>query len=271
MLSRDYLRGSSDAYREALANRGAQVELDRLLELDRERREVIRRVEVLKNERNVASQEIAALKKAKQDAAAKIEAMKGVGEQIRQLDERLASIEADLHELEMGFPNVPDPDVPVGPDETANRLERTWGEPPSFPFEPKAHWDLGEALGILDFQRAAKIAGARFSVLFGAGARLERALIAFMLDLHALRHGYTEVWSPALVNAESLRGTGQLPKFEADLFRVAGERELYLVPTAEVPVTNLHRDEILAAEALPISFCAYTPCFRSEAGSYGKD
>jgi seryl-tRNA synthetase len=271
MLSRDYLRESSDHYRQALRNRGATADLDRFLELDRERREVIKQVEVLKNRRNTASQEIAALKKAKQDASARIEAMKSVGDEIRALDERLASIEAALHEVEMEFPNVPDPEVPVGLDETANRVERTWGGAPSFGFEPKAHWDLGPALGILDFDRAAKIAGARFSILMGEGARLERALISFMLDMHSRRHGYTEVWPPAIVNADSLRGTGQLPKFEEDLFRLGGERDLYLIPTAEVPVTNIHRDEILEGDRLPISYCAYTPCFRSEAGSYGKD
>ncbi|HSN67642.1 MAG TPA: serine--tRNA ligase [Thermoanaerobaculia bacterium] len=271
MLSRDYLRESADDYRVALRNRRANADLDRFLDLDRERREVIKQVEVLKNQRNVASQEIATLKKAKQDAAAQIEAMKRVGDEIKGLDERLATIETELHDVEMGFPNVPDPEVPVGDDESANRVERVWGAAPSFAFEPKAHWDLGPALGILDFDRAAKIAGARFSLLLGEGARLERALISFMLDLHSRRHGYTEVWPPAMVNADSLLGTGQLPKFEEDLFKLAGDRGLYLIPTAEVPVTNIHRDEILGAEQLPISYCAYTPCFRSEAGSYGKD
>ncbi|HVR43926.1 MAG TPA: serine--tRNA ligase [Thermoanaerobaculia bacterium] len=271
MLSREYLRESADAYRKSLRDRGATVELDRFLELDRERREVIQEAEALKNQRNVASQQIAALKKGKQDASAQIEAMKGVGDRIRRLDERLAAIEEELHALELGFPNVPDPSVPVGADETANRVERVWGAAPRFGFEPKAHWDVGEQLGILDFERASKISGARFSVLLGEGARLERALIAFMLDLHSRRHGYTEVWPPAIVNADSLRATGQLPKFESDLFKLEGDRNLYLVPTAEVPVTNLHRDEILPAESLPISYCAYTPCFRSEAGSYGKD
>ncbi len=271
MLSRDYLRESAEDYRQALRNRRASADLDRFLDLDRERREVIKRVEVLKNQRNTASQEIATLKKAKQDATAQIEAMKSVGDEIRTLDERLAALESELHEVEMGFPNVPDPEVPVGADESANRVERVWGEAPSFGFEPKAHWDLGPALGILDFDRAAKISGARFSILIGEGARLERALISFMLDLHSRRHGYTEVWPPAMVNADSLRGTGQLPKFEEDLFKLAGDRGLYLIPTAEVPVTNLHRDEIIPGEQLPISYCAYTPCFRSEAGSYGKD
>ncbi|HUF18136.1 MAG TPA: serine--tRNA ligase [Thermoanaerobaculia bacterium] len=271
MISREYLRENADAYRDALRNRGASVDLDRFLELDAERRRFIAKVETLKNQRNVASHEIARRRKAKEDAAAPIEAMRLVGDEIKELDRSLAEIEQALEELELGFPNVPHDSVPVGADESANREERVWGERPSFSFTPREHWEIGEQLGILDFDRAAKIAGARFSVLFGAGAKLERALITFMLDLHSGRHGYTEVWPPAIVNGTSMRGTGQLPKFEEDLFKLRGDRDLYLISTAEVPVTNLHRDEILGAEELTISYCAYTPCFRSEAGSYGKD
>lgn len=271
MISREYLRESTEAYRTALKNRGSSVDLESFVARDAERRDIITRVESLKNKRNVASQEIARLKKAKQDADLQIDAMKAVGDEIKVLDDRLVEVENRLHALEMVFPNVPDDSVPIGPDETANRVERYWGEKPQMDFEPKAHWEIGEKLGILDFERAAKITGARFSVLFGAAARLERALISFMLDLHGQTNGYTEVLPPFLVNADSLRGTGQLPKFEADLFKLCGEKEYYLIPTAEVPVTNLHRDEILAGDQLPISYCAYTPCFRSEAGSYGKD
>jgi len=270
MLSREYLRENAEQYRQALQNRGASVDLDRFLELDAERRRTITRVETLKNQRNVASQEIAALKKNKQDPSGPIEAMKRVGDEIKQLDERLAAIEEELRNLELYFPNVPHESVPVGRDESANRIERTWGEKPKFTFAPKAHWDIGEALGILDFDRAAKITGARFSVLLGLGARVNRALMSFMLDVHG-EQGYTEVLPPFIVNADSLRGTGQLPKFAEDLFKLEGEKELYLVPTAEVPVTNLHRDEILDASTLTRSYTAYTPCFRSEAGSYGKD
>lgn len=270
MLSREYLRENADLYRQALTNRGARVDLDRFLELEAERRRTIARVETLKNQRNVASQEIATLKKSKQDASSQIEAMKRVGDEIKQLDERLATIEEDLKNLELYFPNVPHESVPVGKDESANRVERAWGEKPKFDFAPKAHWDIGEALGIIDFDRAAKITGARFSVLYGLGAKLNRALIALMLDLHS-DHGYTEVLPPFIVNADSLRGTGQLPKFEEDLFKLAGEKDFYLIPTAEVPVTNLHRDETLDANTLTRSYTAYTPCFRSEAGSYGKD
>ena len=271
MLSREFLRDSADRYRKSLDDRGAVVELDRFLDLDRERRETIQRVETLKNQRNVASQEIAQLKKNKQDAGEQIAAMKQVGDQIKELDERLAALEVEMEGLELGFPNVPDDGVPIGPDERANRIEREWGERPQLDFNPLPHWEIGERLGILDFERASKVSGARFSFLFGEGARLERALISFMLDLHSRKHGYTEVWPPAIVNADSLRGTGQLPKFESDLFRLEGDRNQFLIPTAEVPLTNLHRDEFLAAAVLPLSYCAYTPCFRSEAGSYGKD
>ena len=270
MLAREYLRERADEYRIALKNRRANVDLDRFIELDAERRRNIVQVEALKNQRNVASQEIAALKKSKQDASAQIEAMKRVGDEIRSLDERLAQIETELSAVELGFPNVPHESVPVGPDESANRLERTWGEKRKFDFEPKAHWDIGETLGLLDFDRAAKIAGARFAVLYGAAAKLSRALAAFMLDLHEDR-GYTEVLPPFIANADSLRGTGQLPKFGEDLFRLAGEKEYYLIPTAEVPVTNLHRDEFIDASRLPLLYTAYSPCFRAEAGAAGKD
>ena len=269
MLSREYLREKTDDYRRALTNRGASVDLERFLELDAERRRVIAEVEALKARRNSASQEIAALKKAKQDAAAQIEEMKRVGDDIKQLDERLAAIEEELRNLELYFPNAPHESVPVGADDTANRVERTWGEKPQFSFEPKAHWDIGESLGILDFERATKITGARFAVLYDAAAQLSRALANFMLDSHTAR-GYREVLTPFMVNADSLRGTGQLPKFEQDLFKLT-DRDYYLIPTAEVPVTNLYRDEFLDAATLTQSYCSYSPCFRSEAGSYGKD
>jgi seryl-tRNA synthetase len=270
MLARDYLREHADEYRQALKNRGASVDLDRFLQLDAERRRSIAEVEQLKAKKNAASQEIATLKKNRQDASAQIDSMKRAGDEIKSLDDRLVQIEEELENLELYFPNVPHGTVPAGADESANRVERTWGQRPTFDFPPKNHWDIGEALGILDFDRAAKITGARFSVLFGAGAKLNRALMNFFLDVHA-RQGYTEVLPPFIVNADSLRGTSQLPKFEEDLFRLQHEKPLYLVPTAEVPVTNLHRDEILDGARLPIRYTAYTPCFRSEAGSYGKD
>ncbi|HUP60013.1 MAG TPA: serine--tRNA ligase [Thermoanaerobaculia bacterium] len=270
MLAREYLRERADDYREALKKRGAKVDLDRFLELDAERRRSIATVEQLKAQRNTATQEIATLKKNKQDASAQIEAMRSVGDEIKRLDERLAQIEEELKELELLFPNAPHESVPAGADETANRIERHWGEKPRFDFTPKNHWDIGEQLGILDFDRAAKVTGTRFAFLYRGAAKLSRALMNFMLDVHE-RQGYTEVLPPFIVNADSLRGTGQLPKFEEDLFRLQHEKPLYLVPTAEVPVTNLHRDEILDGATLPLLYTAYTPCFRSEAGSYGKD
>jgi seryl-tRNA synthetase len=270
MLSREYLRERADHYRQALKNRGASVDIERFLELDAERRRTIAQVEQLKAQRNTASQEIATLKKNKQDATAQIDAMKRVGDEIKDLDARLGQIEEELKNLELYFPNVPHESVPVGADESANTVVRTWGEKPSFRFTPKAHWELGESLGILDFDRATKITGARFTVLTGPGAHLSRALMNFMLDSHT-RRGYREILTPFMVNADSMRGTGQLPKFEEDLFKLAGEKNYYLIPTAEVPVTNYYRDEILDAATLTQSFCSYSPCFRSEAGSYGKD
>ncbi|HEX8410616.1 MAG TPA: serine--tRNA ligase [Thermoanaerobaculia bacterium] len=270
MLAREYLRENVEAYRQALQNRGAAVDLERFIELDGERRRSIAAVEQLKAQKNAASLEIATLKKNKQDASAQIDAMKRVGDEIKTLDDRLAAIENELDTLQLYFPNVPHESVPIGRDETANRLEREWGPRPEFDFAPKAHWDLGEQLGILDFDRATKITGARFSILLGAGAKLSRALMNFMLDVHE-RQGYTEVLPPFIVNADSMRGTGQLPKFEEDLFKLTHEKPLYLIPTAEVPVTNIFRDEILDGAQLPILYTAYTPCFRSEAGSYGKD
>ena len=270
MLAREYLRERTDDYRDALKRRGATVDLERFVTLDAERRRAIGQVEQLKAQKNAASQEIATLKKSKQDASAQIEAMKAVGEEIKTLDDRLGQIEDELKMLELLFPNVPHESAPTGADESANRVERHWGEKPSFDFTPKSHWAIGEALGILDFDRAAKVTGARFSFLKGAAAKLSRALMNFMLDVHE-RQGYTEILPPFIVNDASLRGTGQLPKFEEDLFKLRHEKELYLVPTAEVPVTNIYRDEILDGAELPIRYTAYTPCFRSEAGSYGKD
>jgi seryl-tRNA synthetase len=228
-------------------------------------------LEALKGERNRGSKEVGALfaKGRKEEAEALRTRMAELGTRIAAAEREAAALAEVVAALELAVPNLPHETVPVGPDETANRVEHSWGEPPTFGFEPRAHWDLGAALGILDFERAAKVAGARFAVLWGMGAALERALITFMLDLHR-GTGYQEVYVPFLVNREALIGTGQLPKFGAELFRVEGT-ELYLVPTAEVPVTNLHRGEILEEGSLPRRYCAYTPCFRAEAGSYGRD
>jgi seryl-tRNA synthetase len=239
--------------------------------LDGERRAAIKEVEERRHRQRVVGEQIARLGREKQDASALKSDMKVVAEEIRGLEERLAGIEGRIRQFLLLLPNVPDASVPVGADAAANRELRRVGEPTRFAFPPKAHWDLGPELGILDFERAARISGARFAVYWDLGARLERALIQFMLELHTTR-GYREVIPPYLVTAETLTGTGQLPKFESDLFRTqAGDRALYLIPTAEVPVTNLHREEILEAEELPKRYVSFTPCFRSEAGSHGKD
>jgi seryl-tRNA synthetase len=240
--------------------------------IDAERRQAITAAETLQARRNRASEEIAKLKKSGQDATAQITETKELREQIQESEKKAAEQEARLRELLAAIPNLPSDSVPVGKSEADNVEARRWGAPPKFDFTPKPHWELGEELGVLDLERAAKLSGARFAVYWALGARLERALANFMLDLHTREHGYTEVLPPYLVNSESMYGTGQLPKFAHDLFRVPhGEKDLWLIPTAEVPVTNLYRDEVLDAAKLPISLTAYTPCFRSEAGSYGKD
>jgi seryl-tRNA synthetase len=271
MLDRELLRAHGDRVREALAARGADAEpLEEWLRLDAERRSGVTAAENLKRRRNEASKAIGALKAKGADAAAEIAAVGELKAGIESLERRLEELDPALAAIELRLPNLPHASVPRGRDESANRVERTVGEPPRFEFQPKAHWDLGAALGILDFERAAKVTGARFTVYWGAAARLERALISFMLDLHTGQHGYTEVLPPFMVNRASLVGTGQLPKFEQDLFKLEGH-EYFLVPTAEVPLTNLHRDEVLEEASLPRRYTAYTPCFRSEAGSYGKD
>jgi len=240
--------------------------------IDGDRRSAITEAETMKARRNKATEEIARLKKEKSDATTLIDETKELREKIAIAEKRAEALDAQLREVLTGIPNLPDASVPVGKDEHDNAEVRRWGSPPKFDFLPKPHWELGEELGVLDLERAAKISGARFAVYWDLGAKLERALINFMLDLHTREHGYTEVLPPFLVNPESLYGTGNLPKFEADLFKVPhGDKNLYLIPTAEVPVTNLYRGETLDGARLPISLTAYTPCFRSEAGSYGKD
>lgn len=272
MLARDLYRSRPELVREMLAARKTEAPLDRLLEVDTAWREILVEVEDLKARRNSGSKEIGDLYRQgrKDDAEQRKAAMAVIGDEIKSLETRARDLEAELSALELTIPNIFDTEVPIGADESANRELRTTGERPVFEFEPKAHWDLGPDLGIVDFERAAKVAASRFAVLRGPGAALERALISYMLDLHTERHGYTEVIPPYLVNAASLYGTGQLPKFADDLFRVEGQ-DLYMAPTAEVPVTNLHRDETLDEEALPLRYCAFTPCFRAEAGSHGRD
>jgi seryl-tRNA synthetase len=270
MLDIGYVRQHLDEVAKSLRKRGAEVSLDPVRDLDARRRELLAEVEELKRRRNETSKVIGQRMRDGSDATDLKAEMRRVGEQIAELDDEVQRTEASLRAFLEGLPNLPHPSVPEGRSAEDNPVVRSWGEPTQFDFEPKAHWDLGTALGILDFERAAKVAGSRFVVYFGEGARLERALIQFMLDLHTREHGYLEVLPPFLVNATALFGTGQLPKFEQDLFKVE-PGGYYLVPTAEVPVTNLHADEILDGRSLPIAYCAYTPCFRSEAGSHGKD
>lgn len=270
MLEIRFIRENEDFVRLSLRNRGSEFSLDELLGIDEERRALLREIEDLRAERNKVSQKIGRRKAEGNHPEDLIREMKLVGEKIKELEKALSEKDQLFQRLALSIPNVPHSSVPVGRNENDNVTVKRWGDIPEFSFEPRHHWDLGERLGILDFQRAAKITGSRFVVYHGLGARLERALISFMLDLHIGHHGYKEVLPPFIVNEASLQGTGQLPKFEEDLFRLDG-RNYYLVPTAEVPVTNLHRDEILDEELLPLKYVAYTPCFRSEAGSYGRD
>ncbi len=274
MLDLNFVRDNLALVEEKLRQRGmnAAEVLKDFGAIDTERRQAITQNETLQARRNRASEEIAKLKKSGQDATVLIQETKDLREQIQVSEKKAAESEARLREILTALPNLPHASVPVGKGAEDNVEARRWGNPPQFDFKPKPHWELGEGLGVLDLERAVKLTGARFAVYWDLGARLERALANFMLDLHTREHGYTEVLPPYLVNSESMYGTGQLPKFAADLFRVPhGEKDLWLIPTAEVPVTNLYRDEVLDAARLPISLTAYTPCFRSEAGSYGKD
>jgi seryl-tRNA synthetase len=274
MLDLNFVRDNLALVEEKLRQRGMNPAelLKDFRAIDAERRQAITAAETLQARRNRASEEIAKLKKSGQDASAQIQETKEVREQIQESEKKAAEQEARLREILTSLPNLPHASVPVGKSAEDNVEAHRWGTPPQFDFKPKPHWELGEELGVLDLERAAKLSGARFAVYWALGARLERALANFMLDLHTREHGYTEVLPPYLVNSESMYGTGQLPKFAQDSFRVPhGEKDLWLIPTAEVPVTNLYRDEVLDAARLPVSLTAYTPCFRSEAGSYGKD
>ncbi|MBI4904190.1 MAG: serine--tRNA ligase [Acidobacteria bacterium] len=265
-----YFRNNLDAIAERLATRGLTLDLTQFRDLDSRRRSALTETESLRAQRNSESMEISKLKKAGADTAGQQAKVRGIGDSISQLEEQVKLLDEEFRSLMAGIPNLPHESVPVGKSAEDNVEVRRHGTAPVFDFAPKAHWDLGPELGILDFERAAKVTGARFAVYWGVGARLERALINFMLDVHTREHGYTEVLPPFLINSASMYGTGQLPKFAADSFKCENF-DFWLAPTAEVPVTNLFRDETLDAEKLPICLCAYTPCFRSEAGSYGKD
>jgi seryl-tRNA synthetase len=270
MLDLKFVRSNLDEVSEMLKNRGYDLDLSKFETLDRERRGRLSELERLRHERNDVSEEIASLKKSGEDASSLILRMKQVSAEVKQKEKDISRFIEELDHLLMVIPNMPHESVVVGKDEKDNPVLRTWGTRREMNFEPLPHWDIGEKMGILDFSRGAKIAGARFTLYKGAGARLERALINFMLDIHTGEHGYTEILPPFMVNRASMIGTGQLPKFEEDLFKIQ-DWEYYLIPTAEVPVTNIHREEILSEEVLPILYVSYTPCFRSEAGSHGKD
>ena len=270
MLDIKFVRENIDLVRKKMEERGQDIDLDKFSELDCQRRDTLQEVETLRSERNRVSREIGKRKQNKEDASDLIPRMGEVSTRIKKLDETLKETESDLQDMIMIIPNIQHESVVYGTGEEDNPVVRMWGKKPEFDFEPKPHWDIGENLNILDFVRGAKIAGARFTLYRGAGARLERALINFMLDLHTSEHSYIEVLTPFMVNSQSMTGTGQLPKFEEDLFKIAGT-DYYLIPTAEVPVTNIHYGEILDEKDLPLYYVAYSPCFRAEAGSYGKD
>jgi seryl-tRNA synthetase len=270
MLEIKYLRQNLSTVQEALTARGHQADLAAFQKWDDERRAVLQEIELLRHERNVVSDRIAEMKKAGEDAADIVVEMRAVSSKIKDLDKKLSESQGAIDDFLLGLPNTPHASVPIGKDEAENPVVRNVGSVPEFKFEPQAHWDIGRRLNILDLDRAARITGARFPLYFGAGARLERALINFMLDTHTGEHGYQEVLPPFMVNRESMTHTGQLPKFEEDLFKLSGW-DYFMIPTAEVPVTNIHQGEILDEAMLPICYTAYTPCFRSEAGSHGKD
>lgn len=270
MLDLKFVRENLDKVAEAMKNRHTEVDLDAFRKLDQERRDLLQEVEADKSMRNSVSAEISKMKKNGEDASEKILSMRTLGDKIAETDKKLKEVEQGLRDIMLTIPNMPDASVPVGKDDTENPEVRKWGEPTHFDFEPKAHWDLGEDLGILDSNRAAKVSGGRFYYYLGLGARLERAVYNFMLDQHTQRDGYTEVIPPYIVNRETMTGTGQLPKFHEDMYRLEG-MEMYLIPTAEVPLTNYYRDEIIDGAKLPIYLTAFTPCFRAEAGSAGRD
>lgn len=270
MLDLKLLQKNPELVAKSLANRNSTISVDEFTALDERRRALLAEVEALKGERNKASAEVAKAKREGVDAAPIIASLGNLGERIRQLDEETEAVKASLNDWMLNIPNMPHASVPVGADENANTEERKWGTPPVFAFAPKEHWELGEALRGLDFERGGKLAGSRFTVSWGWAARLERAIVNFFLDIHTTENGYTEILPPLMVNRKTMTGTGNLPKFAEDLFKIEGW-EYFLIPTAEVPLTNLHADEILNEADLPLAFTAQTPCFRSEAGSYGKD
>ncbi|UCH12662.1 MAG: serine--tRNA ligase [Candidatus Omnitrophota bacterium] len=270
MLDIKFIRENIGKVKKSIKDRGMKADVDRLLKLDEERRKMLTEVEKLKHIHNEASDEIARLKSEKKDIKSKIAEMKTLSQKIKKFDPKVVEINQKYHVMLLNIPNMPHPSVPIGPDASYNKIIKRWGEQPKFDFNPRSHIELAEFLNIIDFPASAKIAGSGFSLFAGDGAKMVRALINFMIDLHVTKHGYKEIWPPALVNRDSMTNTGQLPKLEEDMYRLKDE-DLFLIPTAEVPVTNMHKNEILNEEDIPIYYTAYTPCFRREAGSYGKD
>jgi seryl-tRNA synthetase len=270
MLDLKYVRDNLSEVEKAVEKRGGKVDFKGFSVIEKRRRSILQEIETHRNKRNIASDRIAEMKKAGEDAQSSIEETRAVSEKIKNLEKVLSEVEGNINDFLIAIPNIPHPDVPKGKDEEDNILLKKYGEPSEFEFDIKPHWEIGENLGILDFARAAKIAGSRFPLYFGAGAKLERALIGFMLDIHTNEHGYTEVLPPLIVNSRTMTGTGQLPKFEEDLFKLEG-LDYYLIPTSEVPMANVYANEIIDEKDLPVKFTAFTPCFRSEAGSYGRD
>ncbi|WP_367338747.1 serine--tRNA ligase [Aminivibrio sp.] len=270
MLDLRWIRSNPDEVRKSLADRNNDMDIGPLLAMDEEKRALLTETEDLKARRNEGSKKVGAAKARGEDAASIMEEMRSLGERVKEIDARIAELDAGISDMLLSIPNRPHDSVPVGKDENDNPEVRRWGEPKSFAFEPKAHWDIGEALGILDFEKGASLSQSRFTVLKGMGARLERALLNFMLDLHTEKHGYREIQPPFMVNSKTMTGTGQLPKFADDLYKCEND-DLWLIPTAEVPLTNLHAEEILEENMLPLYYTAYTPCFRREAGAYGRD
>jgi len=270
MLDLKFIRENADLVKTSVKNRGAKVDIGKLLKLDSQRRELLKEAESLKHKKNVASDEIAGMLREKKDATGIKAEMKEISTRVKDLDKKLEPVEKELNDLLLGVPNVPHSSIPVGPGPESNKVVKEWGRKPAFKFTPKTHLEIAESLDMLDFKRATKISGSNFALYKGMGARLERALINFMLDLHTKKHGYTEVFPPFLVNRESMTATGQLPKLEEDMYRLKDD-DLFLIPTAEVPVTNILRNEVLKEQDLPVYYAAYTACFRREAGSYGKE
>jgi len=270
MLDIKFIRENPDKVKEALKNRNIDLNIDSLIQLDKEQRNLIVESDILKNLRNKASEEIAALKRDGKDAGIKLSEMKSVAHKIKELDQKVGEISIKVRDILMLIPNIPHSSIPIGFNATANKTIKEWGKLPNFKFKPLNHIELGEKLNIMDFAKAVKLSGSGFSLFIGDGAKMVRALINFMLDMHTQKHGYKEIWPPVLVNRQSMTATGQLPKLEDDMYKLKDD-DLFLIPTAEVPVTNMHRDSVLKSEDLPLCYTAYTPCFRREAGSYGKD